>query len=331
VSFPANGNMIVDVNNDYEHGAGNLLIVKTLAGSPGDWDADSETVYEARVMDTTDNNYVWFDLMPDGTYRANGNSASAEPSDEPRELVRFTASSGARMTNLWAGHEFTVRETGGAHYTASYEGNAVVFSTGGNSIVELVNDYEHGVGSLTVMKQLAGNYADADVDETNEFTVRIRNVTGGNYLLFKTLPEANGDYWCVGNDKEGLSEAYAGEYTTELTVSEGKPVVIVNLWINQVYEVVETAGSGYKTSYTGNRAVFRARQNNVVNVINTYGNPGRPNRPDGPDGGGTDYENPYTGDAGYMNLWLCLTGIALFGTGLTAAAGRDRKRRQRAE
>jgi len=270
VSFPTSGNMNVVITNDYEHGTGSLVISKKLTGCPGDWSVDDATVFTARVKDVTDNNFVLFDLQSDGTYWANGNNGSPEPSDNPRELVRFTAGNSAELTNLWAGQIYEIVETGAEYYTPSYEGNEVSFPESGNMIVVVTNDYEHGTGSLVIKKKLTGAPGDWGVNDGTAFTVKIKDITGGNYLLFKTDPEADGSYWCVGNNVDGLSEPYAGATTMELTVTAKTSLAVVNLWSNHVYEIEELAGNGYTTSYINNVEVLPNGQSGTVTVVNNY-------------------------------------------------------------
>ena len=265
VMFAEGQNSVVTVVNSYEHGTGSLVIHKHLSGNPEDWGVDGATVFTARVKDVTGNNYLLFDLQPDGIYRANGNNGSATPTDNPRELVRFTADGSAELTNLWAGRVYRVEETDGSLYTAAYEGNNVSFPNSGNMVVTVENTYMHGTGGLIISKRLAGSPYDWNVDNTTVFTARVKDVAGNNYLLFER--QQDGTYLAVGNNN---SPAPTNDPRELVQFTAGSSAELKGLWSGRVYKVEETQGEHYTASYQGNNVSFPEGGNMAVVVTNTY-------------------------------------------------------------
>ncbi|MCL2696239.1 MAG: hypothetical protein FWE69_07945, partial [Clostridiales bacterium] len=255
----------VTVTNTYEHDTGSLKITKKLSGTPGDWGVDNTTVFTARVKDVTGNNYVLFDLQPDGTYKANGNSGSPTPSNNTRELVRFSVNSAATLTNLWAGRKYLVEETPGEHYTAAYTGNNVSFPNKGSEEVVVTNTYEHGTGSMVITKKLADTPEDWGVDGATVFSARIKDVTGNNYLLFEI--QANGTYKAVGNNGSSMP---TNDLRELVKFTADTKAVLTDLWAGRVYKVEETPGEHYTASYTGNNVSFPTSGNGNVVITNTY-------------------------------------------------------------
>jgi len=260
-------NSTVTVVNTYERGTGDLVINKKLAGSSNDWGVDESTVFQIRVKDATNDNYLRFS----GTgpvYTCIGNSGSGDPNTG--DLIQVTAGQPAAIKELWANVRYEVEEIGGAHYAITYQGNNVMFTEGENSTVTVINTYEHGTGDLIISKRIDGSYDDWGVDESTVFDVKIRDTTRNNYLLFKSEPEPDGKYWCVGNNEDGLSEPYTGDTITELPFNAAQPLIITNLWIGAVYVAEEIDSPFCVTSYIGNGAIYTDGQNSSITIVNTY-------------------------------------------------------------
>ncbi|MCL2741836.1 MAG: DUF5979 domain-containing protein [Oscillospiraceae bacterium] len=337
VLFYDGQNVNVTITNTYAHGTGDLIIDKVLAGSHADWGVDESTVFYVRVKDRTNGNYLLFAAAPgaDGRYACVGNDVDGITEGYAGATATWLPVRAGRplaITNLWVGAWYEVEEQGTPHCEVTYIGNGGIYAEGQNSRVTVVNDYEHGTGALVITKRLAGSHAGWKVDEATEFKVRVRDVTGGNYLLFKAEPEADGSYRCIGNDVDGLAESYGGEPISELTVTAGKPLVITNLWANLVYMVEEAGGEGYVVEYAGNGLAFQDGQNSTVAVTNTYspdyprdpGEPGEPDEPVEPD----DPEIPYTYDARDTTLAAALLALGL---GLIVAGEWLRRRKFKAD
>jgi len=261
------GSASVTVTNTYDHGTGNLIIKKALAGSYEDWGVDESTVFRVRVKDATNNNYLLFSGAGP-VYTCTGNSGSGD--SRTGDIITIRAGRPVTITNLWANAEYVVEEISGANYVISYQGNGVMITEGSNSTVTVTNTFVHGTGSLIIRKSLAGSYTDWGVDESTVFTVKVRDVDNDNYLLFKAVPETDGSYWCVGNDVDGLTEAYDGAVLTELKVTAGRPVAVTNLWAGAVYEVVEADSPHCEITYIGNGAIYSEGHNSAITVVNTY-------------------------------------------------------------
>ena len=278
VRLPEGGNMNVTVINTFKHGEGNLVISKRLAGNPGDWGVDESTVFTARLRDMTDNNYVFFELQADGTYLAVGNSDSGTPSNDKRELVRFSAGSTAITHGLWSSHTYKVEETGGLHYTASYSGNSSTLPEGGNLNVTITNTFEHGIGNIVIGKALEGFPGDWNVDEDTVFLARVKDVTDGNYVLFQLQP--NGTYQAFANSGSSTPTQDAREL---VRFTASSPAVLTGLWANQEYAVEEVSGLHYTATYHGEGSMAPQKMpedgNISVTITNTY-------EPSGGDNGG---------------------------------------------
>jgi len=249
----------VTVTNTYERGTGDLIINKRLVGSYEDWGVDESTFFSVRVKDATNNTYLLFE----GTgpeYTCIGNSGSNN--SNTGGVIKISAGQQVTITKLWANVAYEVEEISGAHYDITYQGNGVMFSKGQNSTVTVVNTYEHGTGDLVIRKQLADNFTDWGVDETTVFSVRVKDATNNNYLLFSG---AGPDYICTGNSHS--SDSSTGDV---LKISAGQPVTVTNLWANAAYEVEELDGAHYDITYQGNGVLFNTRTNTAVTVTNTY-------------------------------------------------------------
>ena len=268
--FPSGGNMNVDVINTYEHGTGILSINKNLSGFYTNWGIDNNTIFKARVKDVTDGNYIYFYLQEDGTYYADGNNNSSVPTGDTREIVEFTARNGAILTNLWANQVYLVEEIGNENYHTTYFGNNVSFPEGGNMSVTVNNFWDHAVGNLIIIKELAGAFYDWGVDNYTTFDAEVWDRTDGTRLRF--IETASG-YRCVGNDGAGLSEVLPPgvTWTNTIKISKGRPTDISNLWSGDEYEVVEKLPSGdlYTASYSPN-VVLENDENAFITITNTY-------------------------------------------------------------
>ena len=263
--LPIRGNLNVAVTNTYDHGTGNLVISKRLAGSYGDWGVDGNTVYLVRVRDNTDGNYLLFELQPDGRYLAVGNNGSTNPSNDTREVLRVTASRPIVVAGLWANHVYEVVEAGGANYTSSYSVNKAPLPPGGNLNVVITNTYERGAGNLVIRKVLEGFIGDWGVDENTVFTARVKDDTDKNYLLF-TLQD-DGTYLAFANNGSDKPTSDAREL---VRFTAGRPAVIKGVWANHVYIVEEEKGVNFDTAYSGNGVMLPQGGNMNVSITNTY-------------------------------------------------------------
>ena len=263
------GNINVTVTNTYDSGVGKLIISKRLAGSPGDWGVDESTVFTARVKDLADNNYVLFALQSDGSYLAVGNNNSPNPTDDPGELVRFTAGHPIIVDGLWTGRYYEVVEVSGANYTTAYSGNNVFLPDNGNMNVTITNTFEHGTGRLVISKVLAGSPGGWGVDENTVFSVRVKDVTDDNYLLF--LLQEDGTYLAFANNGSSTPTKDVREL---VRFTAGMPVVLTGLWANHLYAVEEVAGRGFTATYQGMGSMqprmLPEGGNMLVSVTNTY-------------------------------------------------------------
>jgi len=267
--LPEGGNMNVTVLNAYEHGSESLVISKKLAGSPGDWGVDENTVFQVRVKDVDHGNYVTFELLEDGRYLAAGNNNSGTPTDDPRELIRLTAGSPVIVSGLWIDTFYEVEEVGGAHYAISYLGNNTKLPQGGNMNVTVTNTYVSGVGNLVVKKALNGLPGDWGVNENTAFSFRVKDVTDDNYLLFAL--QKDGTYLAIANNGSRTPTNDAREL---VKVTSSRPVAMSGLWSNHDYVVEEVAGPGYTTVYQGEESMspraFPKGGNINVTITNTY-------------------------------------------------------------
>jgi len=127
--------------NTNEPGKGSLVISKRLAGRPGDWGVDGDTVFAVRVKDITNGKYVLLTLQPDGSYLAVGKSNSGTQTNDSRELAQLTSGNPITINGLQSNCVYAVEEAGGAHYTAAYAGNDVMLQDGSVINVTITNTY----------------------------------------------------------------------------------------------------------------------------------------------------------------------------------------------
>ncbi|MCL1831045.1 MAG: DUF11 domain-containing protein, partial [Oscillospiraceae bacterium] len=113
----------ITVDNEFKHDTGSIIVTKDLDGFIDDWSVGDLTAFQFRIKDISDDeniNYVFFTPKPDGTWYADGNSGSAVPSSDSRELVTVTAGKQAILTNLWMGTYVIEEVITGTHYTVIY-------------------------------------------------------------------------------------------------------------------------------------------------------------------------------------------------------------------
>ena len=245
--------------------AGSIEISKTLAGSYRDWGVDNNTEFKAYIKDVTNDVYVRLTgAGPQYDFKETGATG---------DLITFSAGKSAVVNNLPANVTYKVEEVieEKAHYSAGGSlALAKPLEEGKTEEITVVNTYVHGTGYLIISKNLAGNFADWGVNASTIFTAKIKDVTNNNYLLFKETPESDGSYWCVGNDVDGLSEAYSGTPIKYIPFSAGKAAKVTNLWSGLKYEVQENPGAHYTTLYIGNNTTFPEGENRTVTVSNLF-------------------------------------------------------------
>jgi len=256
----------VTVTNNFDHRTQDLIIRKELAGYPEDWGVDDSTVFSVRVKDVTNNNYLLFK----GTgpvYECYGNSGSGDSSTG--DIIKVSAGQPATITNLWVGAKYEVEEIDVKRCKTTYVNNGPRITEGRDSVVTVVNTYDHGTGYLIINKKLAGSYEDWGVDEVTVFYAKVKDITNDNYLMFKAAPEEDGSYRCIGNTVDGLSEPYTGSPITEVPFSAGQSAVISNLYLSAEYKVEEVSYPNSKPE-TGSGTLYTPGQNCVITVTNTF-------------------------------------------------------------
>jgi len=297
VTIVGNSNSTVTITNTYEHGTGELIINKRLAGSYTDWGVDNNTTFKVAVFDHGDAGTphvpperLRFIKIENG-YRCVGNDSEGfselpphggawQPEDWTNEII-INSGSATNITNLWANQRYEVIEIEGSHYEATYTGNNETFPDGGNMRVTITNMFEHATGNLIINKNLAGGYTDWGVDNNTTFKLEVfdHGEMGTPHSPPQRLRfiETDSGYRCVGNDDDGFSELppHGGawqpeDWTNEIIISKGSPVNITNLWANQIYEVIEHGGAHYVATYIGNNVEFPDGGNGIITITNTY-------------------------------------------------------------
>ena len=222
----------VSVTNTYEINTGTITLSKRLAGTPADWGVDSGTVFTARVKDVTDTAneyYIRFELQPDGTYKAVGDSGSPTASNDTRELVRFTAARPVVLTDLWANRVYRVEETYAENCVTSYEGNGVSFPQSGSMNVAVTNTYDTkkyekpGAYDLRITKTVTGTGS-----QTQLFEFEVINKATSVPLSFKSLNDENtiGVAVEISGSPDGR---IGGENNTVIRLSHGETAMIREL------------------------------------------------------------------------------------------------------
>ncbi|MCL2024722.1 MAG: hypothetical protein FWG78_02960 [Coriobacteriia bacterium] len=330
---PPAGILNAMVTNTFVHGESNLSIFKELLGYPQDWDVDDDTVFDIRIWDMTTGNYLLFDPTPlsDGTWRHVGSSDSDgnRTLDDPTwtgdlstalDYLDLSVNSPIVVSNLFPGtdHHYTVREinvtdghavrlvVGGVDITDDTEAGGIVIEHDGSRNATIVNSYlNQQEGKAIVYKQLAGDYADYDVDDDTVFTARATNITeDGKLLLFTQnadttdptmssytywglLDEATGEVYQLQWDGTGGGSAtwtYEPAGTLEsnlaayptlgtgLAISVNKPALLSGLVPDdyQVSELLDPSGT-YTASVENGGAIHIEDESAIgVTVINTF-------------------------------------------------------------
>ena len=156
-------------------------------------------------------------------------------------------------------------------------------------------------GSLIIEKTLDGLYTDWSVDKETVFKAMVYDLSADpvNYLIFRSAPEPDGSYWCVGNNTalsmeelehltpEQIQERVDnGIYIDKVPFTVNKHAVLSNLWADCKYKVTEVFDDGkpvheskedagatgeyYWAKYAGNSAVLAENGTMVVSVTNEF-------------------------------------------------------------
>lgn len=227
-------------NENWPPKSGGLKINKELKGwYDTDWGVDAATEFTAKVKNS-DGNYLTFTVG--GTASNSYTYYGTVSGKELGSTVTFSGNSPAVIEGIPEGQVCTVEEilnTGVDFVNVTYSNNAALIEDDKTTEVTVTNEYKHGVGKLKITKLLDGFPSDWDIDDSTVFYARIYDVDYDNYLMFKTTPEADGSYWCVGNNVIGLTENYDGATMIEIPYSAAKGIELSNLWTWGKYEVRE--------------------------------------------------------------------------------------------
>ncbi|MCL1805003.1 MAG: hypothetical protein FWG28_03230 [Clostridiales bacterium] len=273
---------------------GGLTIRKELAVAYADWGVKNDTEFKAEIMDldAPGSPALVFVRDTDGSadYYCVGNASSGGPyyyggaacgAGSLVTSIPFAAANPVTLANMPLGKRYEVKEIdeNGLHYTTTYAGNGLPLTDG--AAVTVTNTYVHGTGNLTIRKALFGDYKDMGVGESTVFTATIADLHGTpdagggpNILRFKKQPEANGSYYCVGNEVDGFSGGYTGEYIIEIPFTAAKPTVLTNLWAGE-YQVMESASdpAPAAVTYDEGPTLLPTDGNAVASIANTYTKP----------------------------------------------------------
>jgi pilin isopeptide linkage protein/LPXTG-motif cell wall-anchored protein len=250
-------NDTITVTNTFEAGAGILTVRKVLSGSFTDWGVDEKTVFQARirVAEGADSGKY---LTLSGT----GPVYTFNDVGDTGDIINFSAGQPAAIEGVPTGI-YVVEEVipPGSKYTDSYIGNpASIVENGHSHTVTVTNTYEVGTRNLIINKALSGCFSDWGIDNSTEFTARVKDITPnspryGQYLTF----DAN--HRRTGSNSTGSSVSF----------SVSQPVILTNMLIGGVYEIEEEGGANYTASYSDAAVTIPSNQNRTVTVTNTYG------------------------------------------------------------
>lgn len=285
---------VTNTYDSYDHATAELIIYKDFEGDFGYAGVDGSTVFQARIWDVTNGNYLVFRPDPEGqgiyagSFWCVGNhellsdpdliDAYGDDWDDPAGIqnlvelgviidsVPFSAAKPVRLSNLWADpNEYRVEEIDGDGYPVDpdmvgYEGNNAEVNEDEIAIVTVTNIFptvgSPEPGSLKIEKTLAGSYADRGVGAGTVFTAKVK-AGAGQYLKLTGMAP---DYICAGADAIG----------TELTFSVDSPAYITGIPAGTVCTVEENAVANCSPSYPGNGAAIAPDTLSVVTVTNTY-------------------------------------------------------------
>ena len=235
--------VIVQVQNEYAYGTGNLVIVKELCGFPDDWEVDEFTEFFAAIRVAGTTTFLEFSQESNGNgmtfaYRPHGSFAG-----DTQWLIPFSAASSAIVNGLPANTAFEVVElcadgndmydifTTGFEVDIAFYPNS--FERDGNIVATVTNRFEHGVGVLEIEKALVNE--PPYVDDDTVFYARVRDSADTGFLSFILLDEATNTWRRVSGDS-------AGEPQEAIPFSVNMPAILTNLWSGRVYVVEEMPG-----------------------------------------------------------------------------------------
>ena len=129
-----------------------------------------------------------------------------------------------------------------------HEGHIGGIEDPGNLVIDVHNEWDHGIATLIVYKELVNEPAAITGD--TKFPVIIRDATDSNNLLWIPMSIRDSSYtladnvwWCVGNDVASLSEfltpAEVLSVTPIIPISVNNPATLLNLWTGREYRVYE--------------------------------------------------------------------------------------------
>ena len=233
-----------------------------------DWDVHDDTWFYVRVKDLNTGLYVLFHPPAGGPSAGNNDwtfNTFGDATPNNATLVWFSADVSAQLLEVpihslgtdtearYVLEEVMPFATRGLvnpvySYAEDFEDPAdAYFVVLQDDEVEItvVNEFNHGIGTLTIRKLLGSFAADWNVARSDLFYVRIWDVQAQNWLMFKKIAEGDdaefpGTFHCVGNHWYGFTEFYEGPVMLEIPIpADGTPVVLSNLWTWGEYEVVE--------------------------------------------------------------------------------------------
>ena len=235
----ASSNIMVEITNTYERGAGSLVVRKELSGFPGDSAISGDTMFYARVMGE-DGEYLIFDQSNTCT----GSSAAGT-------AFAFSVNMPAVLRNIPTGF-VTVLETPG-DFTVSYSEENIRIMDDERAYVTVTNSVAGSTSynaAIYYTKLVIGDIADRD-----GFTFVLTEVTGpdgaatktGGYADVRTnvSPGLNGftaaglspglHYFTI---QEEETEGWISDGTrmiVEVKVSTGGIVTVTNLSVSDVF------------------------------------------------------------------------------------------------
>ena len=241
-----NKTLSVRIRNIYGPGQELRVIVKELEGHPGDWGVDGFTIFYAQIIPTTTTPAaLHFVLEEDGRFRYVPEHYLWQYPEAVTDIP-FSAARRAFLIGLDPFETYHVVELGTGNpfetgFTTRIEYDRTGIEHGGNVIARVINTYKHGVGQLTIKKDLVN--PPYDVDGDTMFYATVHDRTDRDNLLFIPVNDATNTWRAVGNDFDGLSEYVQSQVHNKIPFSVNKPAVLTNLWSGRVYIVEEVPGN----------------------------------------------------------------------------------------
>jgi fimbrial isopeptide formation D2 family protein len=276
-------NLVVTIENNFEHQLGNLAIYKTLnpAGFHDEWGVDNNTLFNARVRigNTSPPQYITADASNAYTGVSTSGTVFSFSVNSPVVISGVPADSTVYVEEIFTGTPYD----GYVKQTNSIPDGCGI-NTGECLSVMVTNLFMQDGISMSINKEIDGYTAHWGIDNDTVFNAVLKDTNDDTQLVFTV--DSNGNYRCIGHlecsdascRNKPASLAPSGEmvcfsdtiitgFYTEIPFSVNNKAEITNLWPGRVYLVEEVGGANYTSSY---KFEYETAEYLKATVLNTF-------------------------------------------------------------